>query len=54
MLDKVRARRDKLVAFSGHPLLLGQELLGVVAMFSTRALRPEAMTGLGPIVDAIA
>jgi len=54
LLHAEPARRAGLVAFSGHPLLFGQELLGVLALFSKTPLHPEFMLELGSIADTIA
>jgi len=49
-----QAPREGLSAFAGYPLICGQELLGVLALFSRTAIHREVQLGLGPLVDAIA
>ena len=48
------ARREGMVAFAGHPLLVGGELVGVMAMFARRALSEVTVRGLASIADAVA
>ncbi|MDB4994825.1 MAG: hybrid sensor histidine kinase/response regulator, partial [Myxococcaceae bacterium] len=52
--DAEWARREGMRAFAGHPLLVGGELVGVMAMFSRAPLTDVALTALGSVADAIA
>lgn len=52
--DQAWARREGLVAFAGYPLLVGDELMGVVAMFARRSLSTEGMDGLGRVAQVLA
>ncbi len=52
--DPEWARREGLVAFAGYPLVVGGELLGVMAMFSRHPLSEARCKGLGPIADELA
>jgi two-component system, cell cycle sensor histidine kinase and response regulator CckA len=48
------ARREGMVAFAGYPLLVGGELVGVIALFARRRLSEATMTALAAIGDAVA
>jgi PAS domain S-box-containing protein len=52
--DPAWARREGMVAFAGHPLLVGDDVVGVVAMFARRPLTETTLKGLGAIADSIA
>ncbi len=52
--DQAWAQREGLVAFAGYPLLVGDELMGVVAMFARRNLSTEVMDGLGRVAQVLA
>ncbi|MGE3541929.1 MAG: response regulator [Candidatus Tectimicrobiota bacterium] len=52
--DPEWARREGLVAFAGYPLLAGDRLVGVIAMFARQALSPFVLQGLGSIATTIA
>ena len=52
--DHEWARREGMVAFAGYPLLVGDSLLGVLAMFSRRALTDSDFNGLGTVANALA
>jgi PAS domain S-box-containing protein len=52
--ERAWALREGIVAFAGHPLLLGGELVGVVAMFAGDPLTELAHAGLASVADAIA
>ncbi|MDB4995004.1 MAG: domain S-box-containing protein, partial [Myxococcaceae bacterium] len=52
--DPEWARREGMRSFAGHPLLVGGELVGVMAMFSRTPLTGVALTALGTVADAIA
>ncbi|HUR53080.1 MAG TPA: PAS domain S-box protein, partial [Gemmataceae bacterium] len=52
--DPAWARREGMVAFAGHPLLVEGRVLGVVALFSGRPFTPELTADLGPLADSVA
>ena len=47
------ARREGLVAFAGYPLVVRDETVGVLAMFSRRELTPEDFEAFGSAATAI-
>lgn len=51
--DQEWAKREGMVAFAGYPLLLKDELLGVVAMFARHPLSLAALTALSYVADTI-
>jgi PAS domain S-box-containing protein len=48
------ARREGLVAFAGYPLIVGDRLLGVLAMFARTKLSRAALDKIASIADAVA
>jgi PAS domain S-box-containing protein len=52
--DQEWARREGMVAFAGHPLIVEGGLLGVVAMFARHALSAATLAALGSVADLIA
>jgi PAS domain S-box-containing protein len=52
--DQDWARREGMVAFAGHPILIGDRLLGVVAFFAQHPLEPDVISLLGLVSDALA
>ena len=52
--DREWARREGMVAFAGHPLLVDGRVVGVVAMFARRPLSEFARTALGSTADGLA
>ena len=52
--DHEWARREGMVAFAGYPLLVGDSLLGVLAMFARRPLTESDFNGLGTVANALA
>jgi signal transduction histidine kinase len=48
------ARREGLVAFAGCPILFGDTLLGVLAVFATAPLPEDTLPGLEGVVDTMA
>jgi PAS domain S-box-containing protein len=52
--DKAWAARAGMVAFAGYPLLIEEQVLGVLAMFSRRPLGDDLLTTLGSIADSLA
>ncbi|MDY7020878.1 MAG: AAA family ATPase [Cyanobacteriota bacterium] len=47
------ARREGMVSFAGYPLMLGSELLGVVAMFARSPLSDAVLTSLQVVATEI-
>jgi signal transduction histidine kinase len=47
-------RREGLVAFAGYPLIVDDQLLGVISFFARRALTKSALQALAVIADGIA
>lgn len=52
--DQAWAVREEMVAFAGYPLMIGERLLGVMALFAREALPAPTLTVLGGIADTIA
>ena len=52
--DKAWAAREGLVAFAGHPLIVDERVVGVMAIFSRNPLGAEALHALAYVADAIA
>lgn len=52
--DKEWARREGMMAFAGYPLILGDRLLGVVALFARHPLASVTLTALAAVSDALA
>ena len=52
--DQEWAKREGMVAFAGHPLLVDDRLVGVMAMFSRKPLPEATLTTLGAIANAVA
>ena len=52
--DKTWASREGMVAFAGYPLIVGDRVVGVMAMFARRPLAPDDLETLGSIADSIA
>lgn len=48
------AEREGMVAFAGYPLIVGDQLVGVLALFSRRALPKSTLTALASISDTTA
>ncbi len=48
------ARSEKMVAFAGYPLLVGDQLVGVLAMFSRQALSDQDFAALSTVANAVA
>ena len=47
-------RREGIVAFAGHPLLVDSKLVGVMAIFSRRDFSPSALETMAAVADAVA
>ncbi len=52
--DKEWARREGVVAFAGHPLVVEDRVVGVVALFARKALSEDSLQALASIADSIA
>ncbi len=52
--DREWARREGMVAFAGHPLIVEDRLVGVVAMFARQPLSEIAAKSLASVADMIA
>ncbi|MEG4961080.1 MULTISPECIES: PAS domain S-box protein [unclassified Microcoleus] len=52
--DKEWTKREGMVAFAGYPLIVDNQLLGVIAMFSRQELNESTLVALGSSADAIA
>lgn len=48
------ARREGMVAFAGYPLIAGNELIGVMAMFARHPLTPADMQALEAVAHSVA
>ncbi|MBO0863015.1 MAG: PAS domain S-box protein, partial [Chloracidobacterium sp.] len=51
--DREWAMREGLVAFAGYPLLIGDRLIGVIAMFSKKELEPDDLNSLEMVADKV-
>jgi len=52
--DKEWAKREGMVAFAGYPLIVDNQLVGVVAMFARQELTESTLIALASIADSIA
>ena len=52
--DREWARREGMVAFAGHPLVVENRLVGVIALFARQPLPPDTLDALGSVADTIA
>ncbi len=52
--DKEWALREGMVAFAGYPLLIGDHLVGVMAMFARQPLSESALRAMGSVANQIA
>ena len=52
--DREWAAREGMVAFAGYPLIVDDQLLGVIAMFARHELNESTLIALASIADAIA
>jgi PAS domain S-box-containing protein len=52
--DKEWAKREKLLAFAGYPLMVEGRLVGVMAFFSKHRLPSDTIEILGSVADSIA
>ena len=51
--DQEWARREGMVSFAGYPLVLGRELVGVLAMFGRRSLDDADLQALGAVAYSL-
>ena len=54
IIDQDWARREDYVAFAGHPLMAGDELVGVMAVFSQEEMSDQVSRALEAVADQIA
>jgi PAS domain S-box-containing protein len=52
--DQEWAKRERMVAFAGYPLLVEDRLVGVLAMFSRAALPEDTLEALSSVANVIA
>jgi PAS domain S-box-containing protein len=52
--DQVWARREEMVAFAGHPLVVDEHLVGVMTLFARDALSDTVVAALASVSDHIA
>jgi PAS domain S-box-containing protein len=52
--DQEWAKREGMVAFAGYPLLVGDQIVGVMAMFSRQPLAESTLQALASVADGIA
>jgi PAS domain S-box-containing protein len=52
--DHEWAHREGMVAFAGYPLLVGQRVVGVMAMFSRNTLREDTLDAFEAVADGVA
>jgi signal transduction histidine kinase len=52
--DQEWVKREGLLAFAGHPLLVDDRLVGVLALFSRTSLPAATLSALGAVANAIA
>ncbi|MEK7469087.1 MAG: ATP-binding protein [Planctomycetota bacterium] len=48
------ARKEGMVAFAGHPLIVGDEVVGVMALFARKPLSDATLQALGSVADMVA
>lgn len=52
--DPEWAKREGMIAFAGYPLVVGDRLVGVMAMFARHPLSEMTLTALSSVADSIA
>src|SRR5436305_11477799 len=52
--DQEWARHERMVAFAGYPLLAGERLFGVMAMFARQPVSAAALEALGAVAKSVA
>src|SRR6516162_4464916 len=51
--DRAWAEREGMVAFAGYPLVAGDRLVGVMAMFARKVLTPDSLDALASVASLI-
>src|SRR5262249_31324979 len=51
--DKAWAEREGMVAFAGYPLVAGDRLVGVMALFARKPLTPDSLDALASVAGLI-
>jgi PAS domain S-box-containing protein len=51
--DRAWAEREGMVAFAGYPLLVGQRVVGVIAMFARHTLEKDTLDAFEAVADAV-
>jgi len=54
VLDQEWVKRERMVAFAGYPLMVDDEVIGVIAMFSQKSLPNMVLKSLASAADEIA
>jgi PAS domain S-box-containing protein len=52
--DQAWARGEGMVAFAGHPLIVGERVVGVMALFARHTLSGDVISALASVADHIA
>ena len=52
--DQAWAAREGMTAFAGHPILFGDQVIGVIAVFSRHSLSDAAISALSSVANALA
>ncbi|HEY5147601.1 MAG TPA: ATP-binding protein, partial [Polyangiaceae bacterium] len=52
--DQAWARREGMVAFAGYPIVFGDKLVGVIAVFARHPLSDAQVAALGAVANALA
>ena len=52
--DQEWAKREGMAAFAGYPLIVDDQLVGVMAVFARHPLSPSALSALGSMADLVA
>ncbi len=52
--DQEWAQREGMIAFAGYPLIVGERLLGVMAMFARHQLDQSTLDALSVVADSVA
>ena len=52
--DQEWAKRDGMVAFAGYPLLIGERVIGVMALFARKPLSVLVTEAMGAVADTLA
>jgi len=52
--DQEWLKHEGIIAFAGHPLIVGDRLMGVMALFARNPIMPSRLNALAPVANAIA